>query len=70
MKKAMAYFGGSFVLAAAIAFGASFQPASAAGQSCQGKCQRAKNACVATAKTQAEKSQCNKSYQGCISSCK
>jgi hypothetical protein len=70
MKKAIAYFGGSFVLATAIAFGVSFQSVGAAAESCQGKCNRAKTACLNTATTQSQQSQCNKSYQGCISSCK
>ena len=69
MKKAISYFGGSFVLAAAIAFGVSFQPVNAA-ESCQGKCNRNYNACANTATTQSQLSQCKKSYQGCISSCK
>jgi hypothetical protein len=69
MKK-LTYFAGSFVLAAAFAFGVSYQPANAAAQSCQGQCKRAMNACVNTAATTAEKAQCNKSFQGCISSCK
>ena len=70
MKRKLTYFAGSFVLATAFAFGVSFQSVNGAAQSCQGQCKRAFNACVNTAQTTSEKAQCNKSYQGCISSCK
>lgn len=65
MKKGLTFFAGSFVLAAALAFGIN-----GAAQSCKGTCNRNYNACVNAATTQAELSQCKKSYQGCISSCK
>jgi hypothetical protein len=70
MKKGLAYFVSSFVLATAFAFGISFQSEANAAQSCQGQCNSAYNACVNRATTTSEKSQCKKSYQGCISSCK
>ena len=70
MKKTLAYLGGSFLLATAVAFGATVQTASAAAQSCNGKCNRNYNACANTARTQSQLAQCHKSYQGCISSCK
>ncbi|HZI18991.1 MAG TPA: hypothetical protein VEY09_10395 [Pyrinomonadaceae bacterium] len=71
MKKKIAYFAASFALAGAFTFSASFYaPTSAAVESCQGRCNRAKNACLNTAQTTGEAAQCNKSYQGCISSCK
>jgi len=70
MKKGIAYFAASFVLATTFAFGLSFQTGAAAVQSCQGTCNSNLNACLNRANTQAEKSKCKKSYQGCISSCK
>ena len=70
MKKTMSYFAGSFVLATALAFGLNFSASAGTAQSCQGQCKRAQNACVATANTTSERAQCNKSFQGCISSCK
>jgi hypothetical protein len=70
MKKTIAYLGGSFLLATAIAFGITIQAASAAVESCQGKCNRNYHACANAATSQGELSQCKKSYQGCISSCK
>jgi hypothetical protein len=71
MKRKLTYFTSSFALAAALAFGVSYQTVNgAAAQSCQGQCKRAQTACMNTATTTAEKAQCNKSFQGCISSCK
>ena len=70
MKRRLAYFASAFALTTAIAFGISFQSSANAAQSCQGQCKRNLTACENTARTQAEKSQCKKSYQGCISSCK
>jgi hypothetical protein len=69
MKKTLAYLGSSFLLATAVAFGVTFQ-VNAAAESCHGKCNRNYNACANTASTQSQLSQCKKSYQGCISSCK
>ncbi len=70
MKKTITYFAGSFVLAMAFAFGLNFTTSAGTAQSCKGKCQRSQNACLNSAKTTAQRAQCNKSYQGCISSCK
>lgn len=68
MKRKIAYFASSFALATAFAFSASlYAPSKAAVQSCQGKCKRAFNACMATGTNPPS---CNASYQGCISSCK
>ena len=70
MKRKLAYFASSFALAGAIVFGASYQSEASSAQSCRGQCKRNQTACENTATTQAQKSQCKKSYQGCISSCK
>ncbi|HLL76681.1 MAG TPA: hypothetical protein VK421_15610 [Pyrinomonadaceae bacterium] len=68
MKRKIAYFASSFALAMGIAFSASFYaPTNAAVQSCQGKCNRAKQACLNAGNTPPS---CNAAYQGCISSCK
>ncbi|HEX9930777.1 MAG TPA: hypothetical protein VGB02_19750 [Pyrinomonadaceae bacterium] len=70
MKRKLAYFASSFALAGAIVFGGSYQSEASSAQSCQGQCKRNQTACEQTATTQGQKSQCKKSYQGCISSCK
>ena len=71
MKKRITLFAIGLVMAVAVLFAAGFMRSSyAGGQSCSGKCNRAKNACLATARTTSEAAQCNKAYQGCISSCK
>ena len=68
MKKKIAYFSASCALAVGVAFSAYlYAPSKAAVQSCQGKCKRAYNACVAGGNTPPS---CNAAYQGCISSCK
>ncbi|HEX8096880.1 MAG TPA: hypothetical protein VF507_02535 [Pyrinomonadaceae bacterium] len=70
MKKRMLFLA-TFVLMALMAvFNLGFAPAAKAGDpSCNGKCNRSQNACLATARTTSEAAQCNKAYQGCISSC-
>ena len=71
MKKRITLFAIGLVMAVAVLFTAGFLRITYAGcQSCSGKCNRAKNACLATARKMSEAAQCNKSYQGCISSCK
>lgn len=70
MKKRIAYFAASFALATTFAFGLSFQTEANTIQSCQGSCNRNLTACMNKATTQAQESQCKKSFQGCISSCK
>ena len=66
MKRKITFLIASLAMASA----ALFSTSSAQPQSCQGQCNRAKNACLATATTTSEAAQCNKAYQGCISSCK
>ena len=71
MKKRITMFAIGLVMAVAVLFTAGvLRSTYAGGQSCNGKCNRAKNACLATARTTSEAAQCNKAYQGCISSCK
>lgn len=67
MKKIM-YFVAALTIAAATTLPASFTTtASTLDPSCNGKCKRAYNACIATGTNPPS---CNAAYQGCISSCK
>ena len=71
MKKRLTLLAIALVMAVAVFFAAGyFRSVYAGGQSCNGKCNRARNACLATARTTSEAAQCHKAYQGCISSCK
>ncbi len=70
MKKRLTVLAVAVALALAVFFAAGLmRRANAGGPSCKGKCNRALNACLATAST-SEAAQCKESYQGCISSCK
>lgn len=67
MRKRLAFFVATIVMALALVVPASFGSVSSLLQSCQGKCKRAYNACINAGNTPPS---CNASYQGCISSCK
>lgn len=67
MKRKVAYLVAVLSISAA-ALSASFATsANAIDPSCNGKCKRAYNACIATGTNPPS---CNAAYQGCISSCK
>jgi hypothetical protein len=66
MKKKIAYLVAALALSAAAALSTPFA-AKGGGPSCQGKCNRAYNACINGGNNPPS---CNASYQGCISSCK
>lgn len=65
MKK-VAYFVAALTISVAATLSASFA-VRAGDPSCNGKCKRAYNACIATGTNPPS---CNAAYQGCISSCK
>lgn len=66
MKKKIAYLVAVLVIFVAAALAGSFA-VRAGDPSCQGKCHRAYNACIAAGNSPPS---CHASYQGCISSCK
>lgn len=66
MKKKVTVLVAALALSAAAALSTSFA-AKKGDPSCQGKCKRAYNACIAAGNTPPS---CNASYQGCASSCK
>ena len=67
MKKRLALFAATIVMALAFVLPTFSTNAATLMQSCQGKCKRAYNACIATGTNPPS---CNAAYQGCISSCK
>jgi len=71
MKRRIVFLAAMLLIVFAAAFQLGFvsPKANAGDPSCNGKCNRAYNACVATARTVSAEAQCNKAYQGCISSC-
>jgi hypothetical protein len=71
MRKKLTLLAATMMMAMGMVFATSFASTGvdASDQSCQGRCNRSKNACLATARTTAEAARCNQAYQGCISSC-
>lgn len=68
MRRKLAYFVTAMAISLAATLSASLvTAANTVGQSCQGKCKRAYNACINGGNNPPS---CNASYQGCISSCK
>ena len=70
MRKKLTLIAVALLMALALFVAGAIRKSEAGGPSCNGKCNRNLNACLATAKSTSEAAQCNKAYQGCISSCK
>jgi hypothetical protein len=67
MRRKLAYFMAAMTISLAATLSASYVTTANTVQSCQGKCNRAYQACINRGNNPPS---CNAAYQGCISSCK